>query len=134
MRFKFSGKIVSHRCPNSMNFLIPAPQYNPFPHTHKHFSPQRIMHLGTLLQESQHACSKGDGSGWRWLGSGSHETTSFLSLGTNQFVWPTHYALAKILARKRRKGPKSKVQRKRRKLLFTFLYIPHVLLGIEFSY
>ena len=84
------GINVGHQCPNSTSFLTPLPPIYPFLHTHKYFSPKRIMHPGALLQGLQRACSKGGSSGWTWLDSGTHETTGVLSLGTNQFVWPTH--------------------------------------------
>lgn len=85
------------------------PSADPSPYTHRHFSPKTVMYSGALLQGLQWACSKRDSSGWSWLDSGTHETTGFLSLGTNQSVWPTHYALAKMLGRECKEESRGKV-------------------------
>lgn len=86
------------------------PTVDPWPYTHRHFSPKKLGPQGALLQELQWTCSKTDNSGWSGLGSGTHEIIGFLSLGTNQSVWPTQYALAKnALARERKAKSRDKM-------------------------
>lgn len=77
---------------------------------HTDISHQNLGPQGALLQGLQRTCAKQDYSGWSGLGSGTHETQGFLSLGTNQSVWPTQYALAKnALAREWKAKSRDKV-------------------------